>query len=236
MMQILMVLTSHDQLGESGVRTGYWLEELAAPFYVFQDAGCGVTLVSALGGLPPVDPKSLAEEAQTEACRRFLADQDAQAQLENTLPLQGLSDQGYDALFFPGGHGPIWDLAESPACRQLIESFHRDRKPIGAVCHGPVVFRHATREDGAPLVADREVTGFSNSEEAAVGLTEVVPYLLEDELKKLGARYSKGDDWEPYLVKGGHIITGQNPASSEGCAEGLLELLKSSSPLAVDPD
>lgn len=233
-MQILIVLTSHDRLGDSGARTGFWLEELAAPYYVFQDAGYGVTLASAQGGLPPVDPKSLAEEAQTDACRRFQADQEAQARLAHTLPLDGLSDDGYDALFFPGGHGPIWDLAESPACRRLIESFHRHRKPIGAVCHGPVVFRHATGEDGAPLLAGRDVTGFSNSEEAGVGLTEVVPYLLEDELKKLGARYSKGDDWQPHMVKGGRIVTGQNPASSEGCAEGLLELLKSSPPLAAE--
>lgn len=233
-MQILIVLTSHDQLGESGQPTGFWLEELASPYYVFKDAGYQVTLASAKGGLPPIDPKSLAVDALTEACHRFQADQDAQSQLASTLPLEGLDDAEYDALFFPGGHGPIWDLAESPACRRLIESFHSHRKPIGAVCHGPVVFRHTTREDGTPLVAGREVTGFSNSEEEAVGLTRVVPYLLEDELRKLGARYSKGDDWEPHMVKGGRIVTGQNPASSEGCAEGLLELLKSSPPLVLE--
>ena len=233
-MQILIVLTSHDQLGGSGQRTGFWLEELAAPYYVFKDAGYGVTLASAKGGLPPIDPKSMASDALTEACQRFQADQDAQAQLSSTLPVEGLDDTGYDALFFPGGHGPIWDLAENPDCRRLIEGFHGHRKPIGAVCHGPVVFRHATREDGTPLVTGLDMTGFSNSEEEGVGLTEVVPYLLEDELKKLGALYSKGDDWAPHMVKGGRIVTGQNPASSEGCAEGLLELLKSSPPLMLE--
>lgn len=230
-MKILMVLTSHDALGDTGQKTGYWLEELAAPLYAFQEAGYQVVLSSPKGGRPPVDPKSEAAQAQTDATRRLAEDQEAQALLAATLPLESVTSDEFDALFFPGGHGPIWDLAESPVCRALIEDFHHHRKPIGAVCHGPVVFRHAKREDGSPLVTNREVTGFSNSEEAAVGLTSAVPYLLEDELKRLGARYSKGDDWEPHMVKGGRIVTGQNPASSQGTAEGLLELLKSSPPL-----
>lgn len=233
-MKILMVLTSHDQLGDTGHKTGFWLEEFAAPYYVFKDAGCEVSLASPKGGRPPVDPKSEASEAQTEATQRLAQDREAQDRLSNTQRLADVDHEPFDAMFFPGGHGPIWDLAEDQDCRRLIESFHRLRKPIGAVCHGPVVFRHATREDGAPLVSGREVTGFSNSEEDAVGLTPVVPYLLEDELKRLGAVYSKADDWEAYMVKGGRIVTGQNPASSEGTAEGLLELLKSSPPLAVE--
>ena len=225
-----MVLTSHDQLGDSGQKTGFWLEEFASPYYVFKDAGHQVTLCSPKGGRPPVDPKSEAAEAQTDATRRYGQDQEAQAQLASTVALDSVTADDFDALFFPGGHGPMWDLAENQACRLLIEAFHRQRYPIGAVCHGPAVFRHATKEDGTPLLAGREVTGFSNSEEAAVGLTETVPYSLEDEIKRLGGKYSKADDWEAYMVKGGAIVTGQNPASSEGCAEGLLELLKSSSP------
>jgi putative intracellular protease/amidase len=229
-MKILMVLTSHDQLGDTGKKTGFWLEELAAPYYVFKDAGHEVTLASPKGGQPPLDPKSDQEDARTEATRRFAGDAEAQRSLAGTLPLDQVRAQDFDGLFFPGGHGPMWDLAESETSRRLLEEFHRSRKPLAAVCHGPIVLRHATKEDGTPLVAGREVTGFSNSEEAAVGLTKVVPVLLEDELKRLGGRYSKGDDFEPYMVKGGRIVTGQNPASSEGCAEGLLELLKSSPP------
>jgi putative intracellular protease/amidase len=233
-MKILMVLTNHNQLGDSGQKTGIWLEEFASPYYVFKDAGHEVVLASPKGGLPPVDAKSEQPDAQTEATRRYSADAEAQAQVSATLILDSLDSKDFDALFYPGGHGPMWDLAECSVSRRLIEEFYRQRKPIGAVCHGPAVFRHATKEDGTPLVADREITGFSNSEEEAVGLTSVVPFLLEDELKRLGGKYSKADDWAAYLVKGGSIVTGQNPASSEGCAEGLLELLKSSRPLPLE--
>jgi putative intracellular protease/amidase len=229
-MKILMVLTSHDQLGDTGRKTGFWLEEFAAPYYIFKDAGHEVTVASPKGGQPPLDPKSDEPGARTEATRRFAGDPEAQALLAATLPLDSAREEDHDGLFYPGGHGPMWDLAESAESRALVESFYRARKPIGAVCHGPAAFRHALREDGTPLVAGREVTGFTNSEEAGVGLVEVVPFLLEDELIRLGAKFSKGDDWQPYMVKGGRIVTGQNPASSEGCAEGLLELLKSSSP------
>ena len=229
-MKILMVLTSHDQLGDTGRKTGFWLEEFATPYYVFKDAGHEVTLASPKGGQPPLDPKSDEPDSQTEATRRFRSDPEAQAALASTATLESVSGAEHDALFYPGGHGPMWDLAEDPHSRQLIEAFHNARKPIGAVCHGPAVFRHAQTEEGTPLVAGRDVTGFTNSEEEGVGLTQVVPFLLEDELIRLGGKFSKGDDWQPYMVKGGSIVTGQNPASSEGCAEGLLELLKSSSP------
>lgn len=229
-MKILMVLTSHDQLGDTGKKTGFWLEEFAAPYYVFKDAGHQITVASPKGGQPPLDPKSDEPDAQTDSTRRFREDAEAQALLAATVTLDGVKAEDFDGLFYPGGHGPMWDLAESSDSRRLVEEFHHAFKPIGAVCHAPIVFRHAKDEDGKPLVEGREVTGFSNSEEEAVGLTNVVPVLLEDELKRLGGKYSKGDDWGAYMVKGGRIITGQNPASSEGCAEGLLELLKSSPP------
>lgn len=225
-----MVMTSHDRLGETGQPTGVWLEELAAPYYVFQQAGYDVVMASPQGGPPPLDPKSLETAALTDAARRFLEDPQAQSLFRSTLPLSEVRSHQAQALFFPGGHGPLWDLAEDPDCRRLVETFAQERKPIGAVCHGPAVLRRAQTPDGSPLVAGRELTGFSNSEEEAVGLTRVVPFALEDELVRLGARYSRGEDWQAYMVMDGRLVTGQNPASSEGCAEGIVELLKSSSP------
>ncbi|MTJ79519.1 MAG: type 1 glutamine amidotransferase domain-containing protein [Telmatospirillum sp.] len=225
-MKILVVLTSHDRLGDTGEKTGFWLEELAAPYYVFKDAGAEVVLASPGGGRAPRAPKSGLADFQTGATRRFDADPAAGAALAATRRLAGVSLAGFDALFFPGGHGPLWDLAEDPASIALIEAAVRDGVPVGAVCHAPGVFRHAKAADGQPLVRGRSVTGFSNSEEDAVGLTAVVPFLVEDMLKGHGARYSKGADWQPYVVEDGRLITGQNPASSEATAQALLRQLR----------
>ena len=225
-MNILMVLTSHDRLGDTGQKTGFWLEEFAAPYYVLRDAGAAITLASPKGGQPPLDPKSDAPEAQTDATRRFKADPDAQAQLAATIPLADVRAGDFDAVFFPGGHGPMWDLAESPDARALVEAFAASDRPIAAVCHAPAVFRHTRGADGKPLVSGRRVAGFTNSEEAGVGLTDVVPFLLEDMLKSNGGRYEKGPDQEPFVVRDGNLITGQNPASSAPAAEELLDLLK----------
>lgn len=225
-MKILVVLTSHDRLGDTGEKTGFWLEELAAPYYVFKDAGADVVLASPKGGQPPLDPKSGLADFQTEATRRFDTDPAAGAALAATRRLADVSLAGFDALFFPGGHGPLWDLAEDPASIALIEAAVRDGVPVGAVCHAPGVFRHVKAADGQPLVRGRSVTGFSNSEEDAVGLTAVVPFLVEDMLTGHGARYSKGADWQPYVVEDGRLITGQNPASSEATARALLRQLR----------
>jgi len=222
-MKILMVLTSHDQLGETGAKTGFWLEEFAAPYYVFKDAGAEVTIASPLGGQPPLDPKSDEPDVQTEATRRFKTDAGAQAALANSLPLADVSAQDYDAVFYPGGHGPLWDLAEDPNSIALIEAMAAAGKTVAAVCHAPAVLRRAETEDGSPLIEGKSVTGFSNSEEAAVGLTEVVPFLLENELQAMGGNYSKSSDWHPYVVSDGNLITGQNPASSAAVAEALLD-------------
>jgi len=222
-MKILMVLTSHDQLGDTGEKTGFWLEEFAAPYYVFKDAGAEVTLASPKGGQPPLDPKSDAPDAQTSATKRFSDDREAQAELSGTAKLSGLSADDYDAIFYPGGHGPLWDLAEDPVSIKLIETFFAAGKPVGAVCHAPAVLRHAQQSDGSPLVQGKKVTGFSNSEEAAVQLTGVVPFLLEDELRSMGAEYSRAEDWHSYVVQDGNLVTGQNPASSEEAAEALLQ-------------
>lgn len=222
-MKILMVLTSHDQLGETGKKTGFWLEEFAAPYYVFKDAGAKVTLASPKGGQPPLDPKSAEKDSQTAATERFNADADAQKALATTLRLRDVSPDDYDALFYPGGHGPLWDLAEDKHSINLIEIMHALGKPVAAVCHAPGVFRHARKVDGSPLVQGRLVTGFSNSEEAAVGLTDVVPFLVEDELQKNGGNYSKGADWQSYAIRDGNLITGQNPASSEAAAKEVLK-------------
>jgi putative intracellular protease/amidase len=224
-MNILVVLTSHDQLGDTGKKTGFWLEEFAAPYYVFKDAGVALTLASPKGGQPPLDPKSDAADAQTDATRRFGKDPQAQAALANTARLATLAAADYDALFYPGGHGPLWDLADDTHSIGLIETFHASGKPVGAVCHAPAALRHAKTPDGVPLVRDKPVTGFSNSEEAAIGLTEVVPFLVEDMLKKNGGRYSKGPDWQSHVVVAGTLITGQNPASSEAAARALLTKL-----------
>jgi len=224
-MKILMVLTSHDELGDTGKKTGFWLEEFAAPYYVFKDAGANITLASPKGGHPPPDPKSAEKDFQTAATQRFNADMAAQKLLATTVKLKDISPDDYDALFYPGGHGPLWDLAEDKHSINLIEIMHALGKPVAAVCHAPAVFRHARKADGSPLVEGKSVTGFSNSEEAAVGLTTVVPFLLEDELQKNGGNYSKGGDWQPYFVRDGNLITGQNPASSEAVAKELLKQL-----------
>ena len=224
-MKILMVLTSHDQLGDTGNKTGFWLEELAAPYYVFKDAGAEITLASPKGGQPPLDPSSDAENAQTEATKRFKADDAAQKALANTAVLSDVSADGFDAIFYPGGHGPLWDLAEDNDSKTLIEAFAASGRPIGAVCHAPAVFKHPKGADGKPLVAGRKVTGFTNTEEEAAGLTKVVPFLVEDMLTANGGTYQKGDDWASFVVTDGKLVTGQNPASSEGVARALLALL-----------
>ena len=224
-MHILVVLTSHDQLGATGRKTGFWLEEFAAPYYVFNDAGAKITLASPRGGQPPLDPKSDEPEAQTPATTRFKSDRDAEAALANTVRLSSVAAGDYDAVFYPGGHGPLWDLAEDPHSIRLIETMFGAGKPVGAVCHAPGVFRHARAAAGAPLVRGKSVTGFTNSEEAAVGLTQVVPFLVEDSLRQNGGVYSKAQDWRPYVVVDGNLITGQNPASSKEGAKALLSRL-----------
>ncbi len=224
-MKILMVLTSHDKLGDTGNKTGFWLEEFAAPYYVFKDAGAEVTLASPKGGQPPLDPSSDAEDAQTEATKRFKSDAAAQKDLANTAVLSEVSAADFDAVFYPGGHGPLWDLAEDADSRALIEAFHKADRPVGAVCHAPAVFRHTKGADGQPLVSGKKVTGFTNSEEEGVGLRDVVPFLVEDMLKASGAEYRKGADWESFVLVDGKLVTGQNPASSEDAARKLLALL-----------
>jgi putative intracellular protease/amidase len=223
--KILMVLTSHDQLGDTGKKTGFWLEEFAAPYYVFKDAGADVTLASPKGGQPPLDPKSDGADAQTDDTRRFKSDTAAQHALASTVTLSGVKADGFDAIFYPGGHGPLWDLAEDADSRRLIEAFAKKGQPIGAVCHAPAVFRHTNGPDGAKLVAGKRVTGFTNSEEQGVGLTDVVPFLVEDMLKQNGGKYEKGADWGSYVVRDGMLVTGQNPASSAAAAKELLTLL-----------
>lgn len=224
-MKIVMILTSHDQLGNTGHKTGFWLEEFAAPYYVFKDAGAEITLASPQGGQPPLDPKSDQPESQTDATRRFRSDPEAQNALANTLKLRGVSPDDYDAVFYPGGHGPLWDLAEDQDSIALIEAIYAAGKPVAAVCHAPGVFRHTKSADGSPLVQGKSVTGFSNSEEQAVGLMDVVPFRVEDQLKKNGGKYSQAADWQAYAVTDGNLITGQNPSSSVAVAQALLELL-----------
>ncbi len=225
-MKVLMVLTSHDQLGDTGRKTGFWLEELAAPYYVFEEAGYQITLASPKGGQPPLDPKSNEPAFQTDATRRFEADAKANKALANTVKLADVAASDFDTVFYPGGHGPMWDLAESKVSAALIESFVAAKKPTALVCHAPGVLRHVKSADGRPLVEGRKVTGFTNAEEAAVGLTHVVPFLVEDELKAKGGLYSSGPDWSSYVVQDGLLITGQNPASSAAAAERLVEELK----------
>jgi putative intracellular protease/amidase len=221
-MKILMVMTSHDQLGTTGLKTGFWLEEFAAPYYVFKDANADITIASPKGGQPPLDPKSDEPDFQTAATARFKDDKDAQAALAGSLKLSDISPGDYDAVFYPGGHGPLWDLTEDRNSISLIEEMYAAGKTVAAVCHAPAVFRHTEAPDGSPLVEGKSVTGFSNSEEAAVELTNIVPFLLEDELQVIGANYSKSSDWHPYVVTDGNLVTGQNPASSEGVAQALL--------------
>lgn len=224
-MKILMVLTSHDELGDTGNKTGFWLEEFAAPYYVFKDAGAEITLASPKGGQPPLDPSSNTDDAQTEATKRFKGDDVAQDHLANTKVLGDISADGFDAIFYPGGHGPLWDLAEDADSARLIETFASSDRPVGAVCHAPAVFKHTKGVDGNPLVSGRKVTGFTNTEEEGVGLTDVVPFLVEDMLKSNGGEYHKGDDWASFVVTDGKLVTGQNPASSEEAAERLMSLL-----------
>ena len=226
-MKILIVLTSHDTLGNTGRKTGFWLEELAAPYYVFKEAGAQLTLASPKGGQPPLDPKSNDTAFQTDETRRFEADAEAKAALANTVPLQSVSYEQFDAVFYPGGHGPLWDLAEDQHSIALIENTLNAGKPVALVCHAPGVLRHAKKPDGSPLVAGKKVTGFTNTEEEAVGLTDVVPFLVEDELVKHGGSFSKVADWQPYSIQDGLLITGQNPASSASAARDLLALLTS---------
>lgn len=226
-MKILMVLTSHDKLGDTGRKTGFWLEEFAAPYFVFKDAGADITLTSPQGGQPPLDPKSDEPDAQTLATQRFREDKDAQAALAATVRLAEVSALDYDAVFYPGGHGPLWDLAESQDSIALIETMHRDGKPVALVCHAPGVLRHVKGPNGEPLVKGKTVAGFTNTEEAAVGLTAIVPFLVEDELVRAGGHYSKAADWQPHVVQDGNLITGQNPASSEEAARLLLQQLAS---------
>jgi putative intracellular protease/amidase len=224
-MNILMVLTSHDQLGDTGQKTGFWLEEFAAPYYALKDAGADIVVASPKGGQPPLDPKSDEADAQSEDTARFKADEAAQKVLANTVKLDGVSAADFDAVFYPGGHGPLWDLAEDPTSIRLIEAFARADKPVAAVCHAPGVLKSVKGTDGAPLVKGRKVAGFTNSEEEAVGLTEIVPFLVEDMLKANGGDYSKGADWGSHVVIDGKLVTGQNPASSREAAEALLKLL-----------
>jgi putative intracellular protease/amidase len=222
--KILMVLTSHDRLGNTGRKTGFWLEEFAAPYFVFRDAGVDLTLASPKGGQPPIDPKGDLPENQTPAMARFKQDTAALKNLSQTVKLSDLQSEDFDTIFYVGGHGPMWDLVDNPDSIALIESFYDSNKPVSAVCHSPAVF-HRVMYQGEPLVKGKRVTGFTSGEEAAVHLTEVVPFLVEDELKKLGGLYEKAPDWESFVVVDGRLVTGQNPASSTAAAKALLELL-----------
>ena len=223
-MKILMVLTSHDQLGNTGRKTGFWLEEFAAPYYVFRDAGVKLTLASPKGGQPPIDPKSDLPENQTPAMTRFKQDADAQKALSQTLKLSEMNSENFDTIFYVGGHGPMWDLVDNPTSIALIESFYNSGKPVAAVCHSPAVF-HRVMYNGVPLVKGKRVTGFTNGEEEAVHLTDVVPFLVEDELKRIGGLYEKAADWASFAIVDGRLVTGQNPASSTAAAKALLEVL-----------
>ena len=223
-MQILMILTSHDTLGETGKKTGFWLEEFAAPYYIFLDAGAQITLASPKGGQPPLDPSSDTADGQTMFTRRFKADAAANTALANTVRLATVEAATFDGVFYPGGHGPLWDLVEDAKSISLIEAFCRADKPVALVCHAPGVLRHV-EVDGQPLVRGKRVTGLSNTEEAAVGLTKVVPFLVQDELERLGGTYEKAADWQSFVLADGCLITGQNPASSQAAAKRLLKML-----------
>ena len=226
-MKILMILTSHDQLGNTGNKTGFWLEEFAAPYYVFKDAGAAIVLASPKGGQPPLDPKSDEADAQTDDTQRFKKDPAAINALAHTTKLAEVSSDGFDAVFYPGGHGPMWDLAENADSIKLIESMSAAGKTVSAVCHAPAVFRHTKSADGSPLVKGKQVTGFTNSEEEAVQLTKVVPFLVQDMLEANGGLYQKGADWRSFIVTDGKLITGQNPASSAAAARAVLAQLQS---------
>jgi putative intracellular protease/amidase len=224
-MNVLMILTSHDELGDTGKKTGFWLEELAAPYYVILDSGADITLASPAGGQPPLDPQSDVPDAQTKATERFKMDAAAQKALGNTIKLAEIDTDMFDAVFFPGGHGPLWDLAENEDSQRIIEMFIAESRPLAAVCHAPAIFKHTKGSDGMSLISGRRVTGFTNTEEVGVGLTDVVPFLVEDMLKANGGLYEKGPDWGSYVVVDGKLVTGQNPASSEAAAKELLNLI-----------
>ena len=226
-MKILIVLTSHDQLGDTGKKTGFWLEEFAAPYYVFKDAGAAITLVSPKGGQPPLDRKSDLPENLTELTKRFRTDNAAQAELAKTKKLADVSAKDFDAVFYPGGHGPMWDMPDNTTSIALIEAFVKANKPVAAVCHAPAAFVNVRGKDGEYLVKGKRVTGFTNAEEQAVGLSAVVPFRLEDRLKERGAVYSNGVSWTPHVQVDGKLVTGQNPASSGPAAKALLTLLHS---------
>jgi putative intracellular protease/amidase len=230
-MKILMVMTSHDQLGDTGRKTGIWLEEFAAPYYVFHDAGVDLTLASVKGGQPPVDPKSDLPENQTLAMERLKNDPAAQKDFASTVPLKGMRSEDFDAVFYPGGHGPMWDLVDNADSIALIESFYNSGKPVAAVCHAPGVL-HKVVYQGAPIVKGKRVTGFANSEEEEVQLTHVVPFLVEDELKRLGGLFEKVPNWQSFAITDGRLITGQNPASSTAGAQALVTLLSDLQPAA----
>ncbi|WP_304197220.1 type 1 glutamine amidotransferase domain-containing protein [Flavobacterium alvei] len=225
MKKVLFVLTSHDQLGNTGEKTGFWIEEFAAPYYLLKDKGIQITIASPNGGQPPIDPKSASPDFQTPATVRFNGDQETKDILSKTLQLTTVNPADYDAVFYPGGHGPLWDLAEDKNSIGLIEAFYKNNKPVAAVCHAPGVFKHTKNADSTPLVKGKKVTGFTNGEEEAVQLTKIVPFLVEDMLKAAGGIYSKKEDWVPYAVEDGLLITGQNPASSELVADLLLKKL-----------
>lgn len=224
--RVAFILTSHDKLGETGEKTGFWVEEFAAPYYALADKGIEITIASPLGGQPPIDPKSELADSQTEATKRYYNDTELQEKLSKTIQLQHVNPDEFDAVFYPGGHGPLWDLHANAASLRTIEGFIEKGKPVAAVCHAPAVLLNAKAPSGEPLLKGKKVTGFTNTEEEAVQLTEVVPFLLEDALKNSGAEYSKADDWQPYAVRDGLLITGQNPASSEKVAEELLKALQ----------
>lgn len=225
-MKVLFVLTSHDQLGDTGHKTGFWVEEFAAPYYVFKDAGFDVTIVTPKGGQAPIDPTSEAESALTGATDRYYKDESVQQLIAHTKKLSDVTASDFDGVFYPGGHGPLWDLANDADSIKLIKDFYKTKKPIGAVCHAPGVFKNVVLNNGEPFVKGKNVTGFSNSEETAVKLVDVVPFLVESELIKLGGHYSKGADWSVHVVKDGLLVTGQNPASSESVAKELIQLLE----------
>lgn len=224
-LKILMITTSHSDLGNTGHKTGVWLEELATPYYIFKDAGAEITIASPKGGQVPLDPKSEDASSETEMSKRFSNDRDALLQLANSVKIADLKARDFDAVFLPGGHGPMWDLSDNYELKLLLEDFYKNQKPIGSVCHGVAGLIPLRNEDGQPIIKGKNLTSFSNSEEELVGLTNVVPFLLESELKNLGAGYSKNDDFAPYIVKDGLLITGQNPASSENTAKELLTII-----------
>lgn len=223
--QVLFVLTSHDKLGNTGEKTGFWIEEFSAPYYLLKDKGVQITLASPKGGQPPIDPKSALSDFETPATIRFNEDKETQNILSKTVRLESVNQADFDAVFYPGGHGPLWDLSEDKNSIALIESFYNNNKPVAAVCHAPAIFKHTKNTNGTPLVTGKKVTGFSNTEEAAVQLTDVVPFLVEDMLKENGGVYTKGNDWTSYAIEDGLLITGQNPASSEKVAELLFKKL-----------